>query len=252
MAKMILSLIAGITLVVLAGHKIPTRPASSENGLLIPPKYIAYFTLGYDEVVADTFWIRVIQDFDTCGKNQLTNASPMMSSEAVVEGASTRRIGRCEMSWVYHMIDAITELAPKFRTVYSDGGVILSIAVDDVEGATKIYEKALKVFPNDFPIAYKAAYHYLYEAGDKARAAHLLTVAGANGGPKWLHILAARLYSKAGKAELGLRVMRDFLEANPDKADDPHVKKRMAEIERDLAAGDGPEATPAPELLRAH
>ncbi|RYZ70321.1 MAG: hypothetical protein EOP05_13475 [Proteobacteria bacterium] len=149
------------------------------------------------------------------------------------------------------MIDAITELAPDFRTAYSSGGVILSVAVDDIAGAAVIYDKAAKKFPTDWQIAFKAAYHYLYEMGNKERAAELMKVSAMNGGPYWLSMLAAKLYSRTGKALLGKAVLEDFLAKNPEKADNEAIKIRMAEIERDLAAGDDPEPTPAPESAAA-
>ncbi|RYZ82699.1 MAG: hypothetical protein EOP06_21245, partial [Proteobacteria bacterium] len=245
MIKPFLIFAVGIGILVAASaHEFSRRPESNE--LLAPPSMMKYFALGYNEVLADSFWIRVIQDFDTCGRSQ-SQSTPNIPAETVVATAVLKqRVGRCEMSWVYKMIDAITELAPQFRSPYSDGGVILSIAVDDVEGASRIYDKAVSKYPTDYPILYKAAYHFLYEVGDRPKAAGLLLDAAKYGAPKWVEILAARLYSKAGQAQLGLQVLNDFVAANPDKADDPHVKQRMAEIERDLAAGDGPEATPAP------
>jgi hypothetical protein len=217
-------------------------PRPEKNELIVPPKNTKYFTFGYQEVVADSMWLRVIQDFDTCGKALATDVSPVPSGPEAVEKARSQRVGRCENSWVYNMIDAITELAPRFQVPYSQGGVILSVAVDDVSGAGRIYEKGISQFPNEWQIAYKAAYHYLYEIGDRKKAADLLmTASKLPQAPYWLPILAARLYSKTGSAMLGKAVLEDFIEKNPDQADNEHVKKRMAEIERDLAAGDDPE-----------
>ncbi|RYZ85505.1 MAG: hypothetical protein EOP06_16130 [Proteobacteria bacterium] len=217
--------------------------------LLLPPAQMKYFTFGYSEVVADTIWLRVIQDFDTCGKTALTEVAPVPRN--AVDAEVTKRQGRCELSWVYRMIDSTTDLAPKFRIAYATGAVILSVAVDDIDGATRIFDKALIAFPTDWRINFSAAYHYLYETGDKRKAAAALLTAAKNGGPYWTEILAARLFSKSGSAMLGKTVLSEFIANNPDQADNPHVKQRMAEIERDLAAGDGPEATPAPESAAA-
>lgn len=239
----------GVVAIVFASlHKPLLRPEAHE--LLAPPQQLKHFAFGYHEVLADTLWLRVVQDFDTCGHlNTEGAADPLI--EDVVNREHKQRVGRCENSWVFHMIDAITELAPSFRIPYATGGTILSVAVDDIAGATQIWSKAVGRFPADWRILYNASYHYLYEVGDRTEAARLLVESSKNGGPYWLDLLASRLYSKTGKAALGKAVMMEFLEKNPEQADNEHFKLRMAEIERDLAAGDGPEATPAPESAAA-
>lgn len=225
---------AGVALVVLTtqngtGFKAPP------NTLLVPPTQIKNFTLGYNEALADSLWIRVIQDLDTCGHAATgLSSSPTTIPDTVMSDLGGPRVGKCEISYPYKMIDVITELAPKFRVAYSSGATMLSVIVDDVAGATNIFDKATRAFPADWQIEYQAAYHYLYEQRDRTRAADLLKAAGEHGAPKWVTVLAARLYSKVGQAQLGKAVIDAFIKENPDQAEKPHVKERLAEIEMDL------------------
>ena len=70
---------------------------------------------------------------------------------------------RCNEGWVYHMLDRITDFSPRFLYAYVHGGLLLSIVVDDREGARQIFEKGLKAFPDHYNLNYHAAYHYLAE-----------------------------------------------------------------------------------------
>ena len=81
------------------------------------------------------------------------------------------------------MLDQITDLAPRFRMPQLKGPVALNIIGSDVEGSGIIYQKALRNFPTDWQIKYRAAYYYLFETKDKQRAARLLISAFRDGGP---------------------------------------------------------------------
>jgi hypothetical protein len=132
------------------------------------------------------------------------------------------------------MLDRITDYSPKFRIAYSMGATTLSVLVDDIEGASRLFEKALLVFPNDWVIQYRAAYHFLSEVHDLDRAAELLLLVGKNGGPAWAPSLAARLYSRAGQALLGKQVLLELLETYNDGPAADRLRERLAEIQKVL------------------
>lgn len=172
--------------------------------LLPPPAMLDHMTFGYSEVIADSMWIRALQDFDYC------------------EAEISKRI--CvNNSWLYRMLDSITNLSPHFRMPYATGGLALSVLVSDIEGAAKFFDKGAKAFPNDWPILYRAAYHYMYEVKDNKRAAELLIQAGKNGAPPWVFTLAGRLYSDAGNLELAESVLQDMIQTKQD----PVLIKRL-------------------------
>ncbi|MNL60281.1 hypothetical protein D3C87_1840790 [compost metagenome] len=96
-----------------------------------------------------------------------------------------------------------------------------------MEGATKIFEKGIKAFPNDWPMLYRAAYHYLYEVGNKTRAAELLILAGKNGAPQWVYSLAGRLYSDSGKRELAEKLLEQMIIEGQDPAIIQRLKDKL-------------------------
>jgi tetratricopeptide (TPR) repeat protein len=183
-----------------------------------PPQQIKHMTFGYHESVSDSMWLRVIQDIDVCEKKD-------QNSALRTEG------GVCRKAWVYQYLDAITELTPQFRMPFATGPLILSVVVEDREGATQLFEKALRQFPNDWPIIYRAAYHFMYEEKDEARAAQLLLRAADLGAPPWLRSLAAKLLTQSGKLELARSVIKQAMESNPNEKLRERLEQRLREIE---------------------
>lgn len=174
--------------------------------LLSPPQMIERLSFGYSESMADMLWIRSIQDFDYC---EQTIAKNICKND----------------SWLYKMLDAVTNLAPQFRIPYAVGSLALTVIITDVDGATKIFEKGVKAFPKDWPILYRAAYHYLYEVKDKKRAAELLIQAGQNGAPPWVFTLAGRLYSDDGHLDLAKALLNEMKQTKQDS----HLIERLEE-----------------------
>jgi hypothetical protein len=143
--------------------------------------------LGYTMFMADMMWIRVIQEIDYM-KHQFENRG-----------------------WVFRFLDAITTLDRRYKTVYRDGVVVLSVIIRDAEGAAYLYERGIKNYPNDWTIAYRAGYHYLHEVKNCKRAAELLNSAADHGAPGWIHALAGRLFAKSGQYALARSVLESGL-----------------------------------------
>lgn len=186
----------------LMGFKSP----SAETYFINPSPLMQYFTFGYRDLVADMLWLRVIQDLDHCER-------PLAQGES------------CHNSWVYKMTDQITTLSPHFRMVYATIPLMLSLTVNDTEGAIKLHEKGLQYFPNDWPILYRGGYLYLYERDDKLKAAEYFLRAQKNGAPKWLAALATRLYTQVGRVEMAEKLVEEYKSAGFDS----EVLKRMKE-----------------------
>lgn len=188
-----------------------TESENSRKSLVAPPKGLQYFSFGYAEVWADLLWIRAVQDFDYCDESKAP--------------------GLCkDHSWLYHMLDVTTDLSPQFRIPYAAGALALTVIISDIDGATKIFDKGVKAFPNDWPILYRAAYHYMYEVKDNKRAAELLIQAGKNGAPPWVFTLAGRLYSDSGSVDLAEAVLRDMIETKQDPKLIQRLKDKIQSI----------------------
>ncbi|MFM6926923.1 MAG: hypothetical protein ACKOX6_00575, partial [Bdellovibrio sp.] len=128
---------------------------------------------------------------------------------------------------LYKMLDSITNLSPHFRMPYATGGLALSVIISDIEGATKIFDKGAQAFSHDWPILYRAAYHYLYEVNDKKRAAELLIQAGKNGAPQWVFTLAGRLYSDSGNLDLAKALLQEMKNSKQDPTLIERLEKKI-------------------------
>ena len=188
---------------------------------LYPPKTLQYFTFGYNEIVADALWLRTIQDFDYC--------------ETRPVGVYNPKFFKCTNGWVYQMIDTVTELAPRFRIPYISGGLLLNVVVNDIPGASKIFDKAVLQFPTDWSILYNAAFQALSEEKNEAKAAALLRSAGLYGAPAWTISLAARLHQKAGQLEFARSVLAQAISTETEDYRIQFLKKRLDEVDAEIA-----------------
>jgi hypothetical protein len=215
----ILFLLLGIGLLACTVGSEFTR---QQNRFIPPPPIFRHFHFGYNETLADLFWIRVVQDFSVC-------------EEAIDSFAGTNAGVTCRKGWVFQMLDLVTDLAPRFQMPYYYGATNLSVLVNDPSGAKIIFDKGLKQMPDVWDISYRAAYHYLIELKDKETAAKLLIQAGKNGAPPWVFSLAGRLYTEEGKAFLAKSVLLSALESQPEGPAAKTIRKRLKLIDAELA-----------------
>lgn len=208
------------------------------TALLMPPKDIKYFALGYNEVLADILWLRSLQDIDLCG-----DANLIPDTKELTDGPG-KIVTKCENGWSFRMLDTVTELAPKFNMPYKAGAAILSFIAHDSYGAGILYKKGVERFPNDWEMQYRAAYHYMAALHDLEQASKYLIQAGKNGAPAWVFALAARLQTKLGRAVLAKPILEEAIAADPEGRYVDRLKERLNEINRTIQKGDAAETEP--------
>ncbi|HRK08400.1 MAG TPA: hypothetical protein PLZ57_11575 [Pseudobdellovibrionaceae bacterium] len=213
-------------LVLLATIRPPTpREQPPEQRLIPPPQMVEHLAFGYRETMADLLWIRLLQDAHICEQVE--------GGVAHVEGV-VREGPACHLSWVYLMMDKLTDLAPRWKLPFSIFGTMLSVIVDDREGARRILEKAIQRFPHEWDFRFQAGYHYLWEMKDEARAAELMLQAAHRGAPPWVYALAANLMSQQGQAAVARAVLEDAIARGVRGPGEERLRLRLEQIERDL------------------
>lgn len=204
---------------------------SAKPYLIPPPQELEHFTFGFGGSVADSLWLRWIQDGDVCqtyGELYKEREAPQKPIKDLLVDNPRHRI--CEFSWSYQMLDAVTRLDPRFKMPYVTGLMTLTVVVEDYQGASLIYERALKAYPDDWQLAYEAAYHFLYDVGDLPRAAGLLVRAGDLGAPPWVKSLASRLYSRTGQLSLGISALESYMKVLTNDKEKEKVEIRLQEL----------------------
>lgn len=170
-----------------------------QESYIAPPKSIQYLAAGFKVQMADSLWLRAVQDFDHCSK---------VVSENVCVGNS----------WLYSVLDLASTLDSRLEPVmYQTGGLALSILVGDAEGGAKIFERGVRVYPSNWQLVYAAAYHALYEEKNKTKASRLYLQAFEKGAPSWTQVLAGRLASDGGDLEFADKVLEDMIAQNQDE-----------------------------------
>ncbi len=194
------------------------RNLSEKKTLFVPPAtQIQTYSFGYNSMISSLMWVRVLQDINICDQTQVIIETPanFESSEKIdpVDQVLQRELpqARCEYSWVFQMLDVISNIDPTFLAVYTDGATFLSVLVDDRVGAQKIFERGLLYYPDNWEILYRAAYHELFEMQNPTKAAELLNKAGYRGAPKWVFALSARIMTRLGQAEFAKTILESVL-----------------------------------------
>jgi len=116
-------------------------------------------------------------------------------------------------SWIYHRIISITTLDPDFEWAYLWGGQYLSVIKDDIHGAKDIYEKGIRIFPNNFWLNFYAGFHYYWELGDCQSAYtifnRILSLPSALQNVFYLPSLVARAKACTGDLETAYLIIND-------------------------------------------
>jgi len=188
--KLVLPFI-GAAMTIAASLFLRPQTLSEKRYLIAPPPKLEYFSFGYQMVMADGLWIRSIQDFDYC-ENQIEK-------------------NQCQNNgWLSEMLDTVTDLAPDYLIAYKAGGLALTVIISDYAGASRIFDKGVKVFPRDRDLLYRAAYHAMVEEKDLKKAGDLFvrTAEVSKQSDAWFYSLATRLYSDAGQKELALELYK--------------------------------------------
>ena len=92
--------------------------------------------LGYHHVGADFLWLRVVQ----------------VLGDRVVRDK--------DYEWLYHALDVITTLDPKYVYAYDAGGTVLAELAERVDLSNRLLEKGLAPNPNSWQIPFRLGFNH--------------------------------------------------------------------------------------------
>jgi len=119
-----------------------------EELLYLPSgKVLHIVSLGFDQVVADIIFIKMIGYFATHNTTDHT------------------------YTWLYHMADITTDLDPYFKFPYVFAGLLLNLEANQFDNARLILEKGMAVYPDDWYFPFLLGLNYFFHDGDLIRAA---------------------------------------------------------------------------------
>ncbi len=206
-------LILGSALLFCAQFFLTAPLQIKRSDYLPPPQIIKNMTAGFHIQMADSFWLRALQDFDFCDQ-------PLNTNECRGE------------SWLYQVVELTTDLDNQFRDAYFFGAMSLTVLISDFQGASKIFDKGVLKFPTDWRLNYAAGYHALFEEKNKTKAAKLYYVAAENGAPPWVRVLAGRLAVEGGEHEYAAQILEQMIETSQDPMLIERLKQKLSEVRK--------------------
>lgn len=180
------------------------------SGSLLKP-----MALGFDNLLADVLWIRAVVYF---GGHYMTDK---------------------RYPWLYHILDLVTTLDPKFEMPYEFGGIVLAMDEKAVSKSIAILRKGIQHHPNYWRFPFYLGFDYFYLLGDfKTAAGYMELAAQLPGCPPYVPRLAASMkYKTAGPA-----IALHFLKEIQDHTEDTRIKEEVSRKIKELQQGQLPEA----------
>jgi tetratricopeptide (TPR) repeat protein len=171
------------------------------------------FSLGYFSVIADLLWLEVVQ---AIGEKQI--------SDSGYQG-------------IYHAVDVVTSLDPKFDYSYQIAGIALASLGKQYDLSNKILLKGIQNTPEDWKLPFYLGFNYYFYLNDYQNAAKYISLSATlPGHPAYLPGFAARLYVQANDPDLALDFLKQIYLDSKDESTKEQIENRIKEviIERDI------------------
>ncbi|MBW2416215.1 MAG: hypothetical protein JRG76_17080 [Deltaproteobacteria bacterium] len=189
------------------------RKVSGDVGPLPDGNALRVLSLGFDRLIADLFWIRTLY---YVGDER---------SHAAGYPAASR------------LAQLVTDIDPKFQTVYAIMPGALSGLAHDPAAAVELLEKGIQ-HVEYWKLHFYLGFDYFFWFLDFTRAAEQMEIAASlPGGPPYLPLLASRLYAEAGSPETAMLFIQERLKTAETATAREQLEKRYWDlwITRDLA-----------------
>jgi hypothetical protein len=171
-------------------------PKHEREELLYFPsnEFVKATTGGFDLLLADFLWIETGTYF---GKHSYSDRS---------------------YPYLYHMLDIITDLDPKFIPVYTLGTILLTIEAHKSDLAQKLLDKGMRDNPELWHIPFtKGFIYYIHNRNPKEASKWFLIASYKEDAPEMVQKFAAWTLSKGKGVELTLRLYLRLYEISSSK-----------------------------------
>jgi hypothetical protein len=186
------------------------------KSLYINSSTLKRLSLGYEELIADIYWIRALQYFSN------TKSINMVPSE------------------LYKYFDMITDLDPKFVNAYRYGGTFLAeppdLGLGEIELGVKLLDKGRLNNPENFRLVLDEAFIYYIYTNNFKRASELFEEASEKESlsemrKASLKGMAALALSKTGNLELSKKIWTYIYKTSSIEGRKEHALSNLKEIE---------------------
>ena len=202
-------------------YRRATLPPEADLLYLPRTEVLRSISLGHTELVADLVWVRAV----------------------VYAGEEMGHHGR--MRWLDRYLETIVSLDGDFKRPYKWAGVITMyngrvITNPMVRDSNHYLELGERTFPDDWEFPFMLGCNYLHElkTEDPAQkqewkrqgAEYIRRAALLRGGPPWLPLLAATLYSQQGQEDVAIRHLEEIYASTEDPKVKEEVRNRLLSL----------------------
>jgi len=176
---------------------------SIKNVVLLNPGTLRIMSLGFNETVADIYWLRGLQYF--WGQEFLSDRDEEL----------TRKY-----------FDIITELDPKFLNAYRYGASFLGephpLGLGNIELGSELYDKGRKNIPDNYRLPLEQGFMFFLNTNNFEKASELFSEAAQKPGlsdrrTASIKGMAAAAISKAGKRELSKQIWQEIYDTTQNE-----------------------------------
>lgn len=188
-------------------HSLTKKPviavSTQESAVNFNILFLKISSFGNKRLLSDMIWTQTLlqSDMDQYKKKDLNN-------------------------WMFLRFNTISELDPYFYENYLYGGQFLSVVKDDLEGATSLFEKGLRIFPNDYKLNYNAGFTYYFEKGDYLNGLKRMEIIQYNPkAPIYFPSIVNKL--KLGSGQLDLQSIFPLVYEQFNSTDDEGLREKL-------------------------
>ncbi len=191
------------------GMQVPSQLLYVPSGA-----FLKQTALGYEQAWADLLWFRTIGYY----ADQVTEKG--------------------KFEYLYHMLDIMTTLDPKWLYPHLFGGITLSLELNRPDLANTLLEKAFTEHPGEWKVPFLIGFNAYFGMGDPATAANYIERAShLPGSPNYLKGFASRLHVMGGGKDRALQFLKEVIQQTEDPALREQLEKRYEDILHDRIAG---------------
>ncbi len=173
----------------------PRKDTSFDKEVMPSTEASKLISLGYENVVADYYWLRAISHF------------------------GDRRMHAHEYPNLLGLLELVLALDPKFSAGYFFAGSVLNTSGDHLEDAMRLLKQGLVERPDNWRINYILGFNYYMYYRDFEKAAKLFAEAARHSeAPPVLGKLAVKLAAESQSPEIGIAMIDTILDDIQDES----------------------------------
>ncbi len=201
-------LISGAALTEMSAHEPTSASPKAAPVPLLSAHQLRLLSGGFAPVVADIYWIDTVS---TAG-NSLEGD----------QGAER----------LYHLLERVVTLDPRFESAYQYGNLLLSIRSGRPDLGDRLLHLAERSFPDKWEYPFYLGFNRFYYDSDFLTAADHFERAGRlPGAPPYLAALAVRFRDQRHNVEMAQALLRRLIRVSDDPVIKQRLTERLAELE---------------------